>query len=74
MASMRQSRNEALAAVMEMIPPGATVARGDSVSVDQVGVMEEIEKRDQNKIINPLERDASGNFAYDPSREAPAGT
>ena len=59
------SRTEALAAVMEMIRPGATVARGDSVSVDQVGVMEEIKKRNQNKIINPLERDASGNFAYD---------
>lgn len=59
------SRSEALAAVMEMIRPEATVARGDSVSVDQVGVMEEIKKRAQNKIINPLERDADGNFAYD---------
>ena len=58
------SRPEALAAVMEMIRPGATVARGDSVSVDQVGIMEEIIKRAQNKIINPLERDADGNFTY----------
>ena len=60
------SRGDALAAVMEMIPPGAMVARGDSVSVDQVGIMEELKKRDQNTIINPLERDDSGNFAYDP--------
>jgi len=59
------SRAEALTVVMEMIRPGVTVARGDSVSVDQVGVMEEIVKRDQNKIINPLVRDADGNFAYD---------
>lgn len=59
------SRPEALTAVMEMIRPGATVARGDSISVDQVGVMEEIIKRAQNKVINPLERDADGNFAYD---------
>ena len=59
------SRPEALAAVMEMIRPGKTVARGDSVSVDQVGVMEEIIKRAQNKIINPLERDTDGNFTYD---------
>lgn len=59
---------EALTAVMEMIRPGATVARGDSVSVDQVGVMEEITKRAQNKIINPLVRDADGNFAFN-SRE-----
>ena len=59
------NRAEALTAVMEMIRPGSTVARGDSVSVDQVGVMEEITKRAQNKIISPLVRDAEGNFAYD---------
>ena len=59
------SRQEALAAVMEMIPPGTTVARGDSVSVDQVGVPEELIKRNQNKFINPLKRDESGYFAYD---------
>lgn len=59
------NRAEALTAVMEMIRPGAMVARGDSVSVDQVGVMEEITKRAQNKIINPLVRDADGNFAFD---------
>lgn len=58
------SRAEALAAVMEMIRPGATVALGDSVSVDQVGVMEEITKSAQNKIINPLVRDADGNFTF----------
>jgi hypothetical protein len=49
---------------MDMIPPGVTVARGDSVSIDQVGVPEELVKRGQNKLINPLERDADGNFAY----------
>ena len=56
------SRKEALAAVMEMIPPGVTVARGDSVSVEQVGVPAEIINRNQNKLINPLERDEKGNF------------
>ena len=30
------SREEALSAVMEMIPRGATVARGDSITVEQV--------------------------------------
>jgi hypothetical protein len=59
------SRHEALAAVMEMIPPGTTVARGDSISVDEVGVPEEIIKRNQNKYINPLKRNANGYFAYD---------
>jgi hypothetical protein len=58
-------RTEALSAVMEMVPPGAIVARGDSVSVDQVGIMEAIKKRGQNSIINPLERDDDGNFLFD---------
>ena len=57
------SRQEALAAIMKMIPPGATVARGDSISVDQVGVPEELVNRKQNKLIDPLKRDESGSFA-----------
>ena len=58
------SRHEALTAVMEMIPPGATIARGDSISVEQVGVLEELIKRDQNKLINPVKRDENGSFVY----------
>jgi L-lactate utilization protein LutB len=58
------SRQEALAAVMEMIPPGATVGRGDSMTVDQVGVPEELVNRNRNKFIDPLKRDESGFFAY----------
>jgi hypothetical protein len=58
------SRHEALAAVMEMIPLGATVARGDSISVDQVGVFEELKKRNQNKLIEPIKRDENGSFIY----------
>lgn len=55
------TRQEALAAVLAMIPPNATVARGDSISVDQIGIIEELEKRHQ-KVIFPLERDAGGSF------------
>ena len=58
------SRQEALTTVMGMIPPGVTVARGDSVSVDQVGVQEELVKNNRNKVINPLTRDEKGFFAY----------
>ncbi len=56
------SRQEALSVVLEMIPRGVMVARGDSVSLDQVGVIPELRKRNQNKIIDPLERDAKGYF------------
>jgi hypothetical protein len=58
-------RKEALAAIMEMIPPGAIVARGDSVSVDQVGIVEEIKKRGKNRFIDPLERDANDKLLFD---------
>jgi hypothetical protein len=54
---------EALSAVLEMIPPGVIVARGDSVSFDQVGIIPELIKRDQNRLIDPFRRDADGFYA-----------
>lgn len=54
------TREEALAAVMAMIPEGARVVRGDSMSVEQVGVIEELKKRNKNELIDPFERDADG--------------
>lgn len=63
-AQYAASRQEAFAAVIEMIPPGVTVARGDSASVDQVGIAEELIKNNRNKLINPVQRDENGHFAY----------
>jgi len=54
------SRQEALSVVLEMIPEGATVARGDSISLDQIGIVPELRKHNRNKVIDPLERDADG--------------
>ncbi len=54
------TKEKALAAVMDMIPEGVKVVRGDSVSVDQVGVIDELKKRNRNKVIDPFERDAEG--------------
>jgi hypothetical protein len=56
------SRQEALSTVLEMIPAGVTVVCGDSLSLDQVGVIPELRKRNQNNILNPMERDADGSF------------
>ena len=56
------TRQETLEAVMKRIPPGATVARGDSISVDQVGVIPELIKRQQNKVIDPFRWDAEGYY------------
>jgi len=56
------TRAEALSAVLEMIPEGATVVRADSISVDQVGVIPALKKRNQNKLIDPFERNADGSL------------
>ena len=54
------NRREALVAILGMIPPGVVVARGDSVSFDQVGIVPELVKRNQNKLIVPLEWNTDG--------------
>jgi hypothetical protein len=55
-------KQEALAACLTMIPAGARVGRGDSVTVDQIGIIEALKKRGQNSILDPLERDEQGLF------------
>ncbi len=56
------NRQEALNAILEMIPQGATVARGDSITVDQIGVIPELIKRQQNAVIDPFRWDADGYY------------
>jgi hypothetical protein len=53
--------DEALELVMSMIPDGAVVARGDSVTLNQLGIIEELRKRGINEIINPVETDENGH-------------
>ena len=59
---------EALSTILEMIPTGATVARGDSITLDQIGIIPELRKRNQPPLINPIERDADGFYIF-PKRE-----
>jgi hypothetical protein len=54
------SREEALMAVLSLVPPGLSVSRGDSVTLDQIGVMAALEERGQNVIINPFQKDSHG--------------
>jgi hypothetical protein len=49
---------EALITLQGMIPSGAVVARGDSVTLNQIGILPELRKRNQNKIIDPFDREA----------------
>lgn len=60
------NRQGALELVMSLIPPGAVIGRGDSITLNQVGVIEALEERGQNKIINPVQTDERG---YNPPRE-----
>jgi hypothetical protein len=57
--------SEALSAILGMIPSGAVVARGDSITVDQVGVFPALKKRGQNRVIEPLERNAEGLYIHE---------
>jgi hypothetical protein len=60
------NRQEALPLAMKLIPPETIVGRGDSVTLNQIGVIPELIKRNQNKIINPVQTDAEGHH---PPRE-----
>jgi hypothetical protein len=60
-------RQKALAVILDMVPPGLVVARGDSLTCDQVGVIQEIRKRGQNAILDPFERDNEGYFVPPPA-------
>ncbi|HOR00720.1 MAG TPA: lactate utilization protein [Anaerolineae bacterium] len=54
------NRQQALDLVMSLIPPGAVVGRGDSVTLNQLGVIEALARRGQNRVINPVQTDAEG--------------
>lgn len=49
-------------AILALIPPGAVVARGDSLTLAQLGVPAAIRERGQNELIDPFEEDKDGNW------------
>ncbi len=55
------NRADARAAVLSLIPEGVSVFRADSVTLDQVEIMPELRRRNQNKILWPQEKDGSGH-------------
>jgi len=67
-AQYAPTKKEAMTVIMEMIPKDALVARGDSITVDQIGVIEELEKRNQ-KIIDPMERNPDGTYVISDRNE-----
>ena len=63
------TRAEAFAAVLDLIPKGATVVRGDSVTVDQIGIIPALKKHNRNNLIDPFERDADGSIVAETQQE-----
>jgi hypothetical protein len=61
------TRQEALSVIMGMIPLGAKVACSDSMTMDQVGVLNELRRRKQNEILHPMERDENGHYVISES-------
>jgi hypothetical protein len=58
------NRAEALAVAMSLIPPEVSVVRGDSMSVEQIGLLDAIKKRNQNPLVDIFQRDANGDMIY----------
>jgi hypothetical protein len=54
------NRADALAAILELIPEGASVFRADSVTLDQLEVIPTLRARKKNKIMWPQEKDGNG--------------
>ncbi len=55
-------RSEALTKIMGMIPPGAVIGIGDSITLHQVGVIDALDKRGSHQIFNPFRRPAGVEF------------
>ena len=59
-----KNREVATSYILKMIPPEVTVARGDSLTVDQIGLMNIIRKRNKNKVIDPFTSDKKGHWIF----------
>ncbi len=62
------TRAEALSVVVAMVPDGATVVRGDSITLDQIGVIPALMKRGRNRVVDPFEMDADGRLLHKPEQ------
>ena len=67
-AQYAANKKEALEMVMNLIPPGAVVARGDSISLDQIDLLNAIIQRDRNVLIDPFKCDDQGRWAPEDER------
>jgi L-lactate utilization protein LutB len=62
------NREEALSLILGMVPDGVTVARGDSITIDQIDILPALKKRGKNHLVDPFEKDMAGRFLYTPEQ------
>jgi len=62
------TRAEALSTILEMVPDGATVVRGDSITLDQIGIIPALIRRGQNQVVDPFEMDTNGRLLHKPEQ------
>ena len=59
------SREKALPIILDMIPEGVKVVRGDSITLDQIEIIPELKKRHQDKYIDAFEINPDGSWALE---------
>lgn len=69
--SFAADREKARSIILGKIPEGAIVGTGDSVTLIQVGVLQELEKNYQ--LFTPFRKDAAGNFYWERPRNREEG-
>lgn len=65
-AQFAQTADEAKKMILEMIPLSASVGVGDSVTLRQIGILEELIRRG-TEVINPFTQQLTRNMAQDPA-------
>ena len=61
------NREEALKIILDLVPAGVKLGRGDSVTLNQLGVFEALQERGLNEFTNPVRTDSK--TGYNPPRE-----
>lgn len=56
------NKEEALSAALDLIPPEATLGRGDSVTLSQIGLIEKLHEDKSHQFFDPFERDENGKY------------
>jgi hypothetical protein len=56
------NRSEACDYILNVIPAGACVGFGDSVTLHQIGIIQELEGRNVNQLFNPFRKDGEYHF------------